>query len=261
MNNRNVEDDPTTTKQNCMVPPFSQSPSPSQSTSSSLQSRKIRKVASLQSMGNQVSVSKRDVSISTMMGNLTLDERAYESFAKRSRRSQVISNKNTRPSALASAPVSLRHSSDQLGSVTFRRSFRREATAQLCPQREDPEVSTRAAPLTPRSHSVQEAQQMLDDFEASLMASTRKCTGSPSKSTPKVRSFLTKDSNTRAFTAWDVDERLIELDSQFKAMKEVMNVSLSDKKAMEEVIDMAKTRGKAPELTATCICDWLTLCS
>lgn len=96
---------------------------------------------------------------------------------------------------------------------------------------------------------------MLDDFEVSLMASTRKYKGSPSKPTPKVHSFLTKDSNTRAFTAWDVDERLIELDSQFKAMKEVMNVSLSDKKAMEEVIDMAKTRGKTPKLTAMCTCD------
>ncbi|ROV88638.1 hypothetical protein VMCG_10310 [Cytospora schulzeri] len=41
---------------------------------------------------------------------------------------------------------------------------------------------------------------------------------------------------------WDVDERLVDMESQFKALKEVMNVSLTDKKAMEEVIDMAKTR-------------------
>lgn len=48
----------------------------------------------------------------------------------------------------------------------------------------------------------------------------------------------------RTFTAWDVDERLFEVEAQFKAMKEVMNGSLSDKKAMEEVIEMAKTRGR-----------------
>lgn len=48
----------------------------------------------------------------------------------------------------------------------------------------------------------------------------------------------------RTFTAWDVDERLVEVEAQFKAMKEVMNGSLSDKKAMEEVIEMAKTRGR-----------------
>ncbi|KAK7730271.1 kinesin-like nuclear fusion protein [Diaporthe eres] len=42
--------------------------------------------------------------------------------------------------------------------------------------------------------------------------------------------------------SWDMDERLVEVEAQFKAMKEVMNVSLTDKKAMEEVIEMAKTR-------------------
>lgn len=41
-----------------------------------------------------------------------------------------------------------------------------------------------------------------------------------------------------------MDERLVEVEAQFKAMKEVMNVSLTDKKAMEEVIEMAKTRGR-----------------
>lgn len=92
--------------------------------------------------------------------------------------------------------------------------------------------------------STQHALQVLDKFGTTLLASTRKYTESPSKSSSKVRPFLTKDSNTRAFLAWDMDERLIEVEAQFKAMKEVMNVSLSDKKAMEEVIDMAKTRGE-----------------
>ncbi|KAG6356265.1 hypothetical protein INS49_015652 [Diaporthe citri] len=45
-----------------------------------------------------------------------------------------------------------------------------------------------------------------------------------------------------AEVSWDMDERLVEVEAQFKAMKEVMNVSLTDKKAMEEVIEMAKTR-------------------
>lgn len=112
------------------------------------------------------------------------------------------------------------------------------------PQPEDSEASMLAPPTTPRSHSTQEVQQMFENFGVSLLASTRKYTGSPFKSPSKVRSFLTKDSNTRAFTAWDMDERLIEVEAQFKAMKEVMNVSLSDKKAMEEVIEMAKTRGR-----------------
>ncbi|KAL2279942.1 hypothetical protein FJTKL_13087 [Diaporthe vaccinii] len=48
--------------------------------------------------------------------------------------------------------------------------------------------------------------------------------------------------NDERSNAWDMDERLVEVEAQFKAMKEVMNVSLTDKKAMEEVIEMAKTR-------------------
>ncbi|POS70566.1 kinesin [Diaporthe helianthi] len=43
-------------------------------------------------------------------------------------------------------------------------------------------------------------------------------------------------------SSWDMDDRLVEMEAQFKAMKDVMNVSLTDKKAMEEVIEMAKTR-------------------
>lgn len=241
MSSRNVEEDSTSAKQNCTVPPFSQS----QSHSGSIHFHKIRTAASLQSVGIQASTSKRDVSISTMMGNLSLDdERAYDSLTKRSQRSQVISAKENFPPSQALIP--LRPPSDPMGSVTFRRSRREDTAVDLLPRRENSEASMFAPPMTPRSHSTQDAQQMLENFGMSLLASTRKYTGSPSKSSSQVRSFLTKDSNTRAFTAWDMDERLIEVEAQFKAMKEVMNVSLSDKKAMEEVIDMAKTRGMQP---------------
>lgn len=113
---------------------------------------------------------------------------------------------------------------------------------QSTPQHEVSRASIMAPPKTPRS--TQQVQQLMDKFEDTLLASTRKCTVSPSKSPSKVRPFLTKDSNLRAFTAWDVDERLVDMESQFKALKEVMNVSLTDKKAMEEVIEMAKTRGR-----------------
>lgn len=99
-----------------------------------------------------------------------------------------------------------------------------------------------APPKTPVSTA--QASKMLDTFEETLFASTRKYTESPTKSPCKVRQFLTRDSNLRTFTAWDMDERLVEVEAQFKAMKEVMNGSLSDKKAMEEVIEMAKTRGR-----------------
>ncbi|KAM7197340.1 P-loop containing nucleoside triphosphate hydrolase protein [Naviculisporaceae sp. PSN 640] len=60
---------------------------------------------------------------------------------------------------------------------------------------------------------------------------------------PSKEPFLTKETTTLTnFTAWDVDERVRELDSQFKQMKEVMNVSLTDRKALEDAVDLAKTR-------------------
>ena len=78
----------------------------------------------------------------------------------------------------------------------------------------------------------------MDRLGASIMKAAR--TPSPTKQhTP----FLTKDSNVRNFVAWDVDERLRDVEHQFRDMKEVMNNSLTDKKKLEEAIDHAKTRG------------------
>lgn len=226
MNTHLSEDDSTTGKKNCTMPP------PSQSVFDSLQNHKLRKVASAQSMGSRASALKRDISISTMMGNLSLnDERAYAGLSKRN---QVILYQESQ-----SPSLSLRSSGKQMESITFRQQQREEATSFL--QREDSRVCIMAPPKTP--HSTEAAQKMLESFEETLLASTRRHTESPTKSPSKVRPFLTKDSNLRTFTAWDVDERLIEVEAQFKAMKEVMSGSLSDKKAMEEVIDMAKTRG------------------
>lgn len=167
-----------------------------------------------------------------MMGNLSLDdERAYDGRFKPNQ--AILAKENLLPS------VSLHPSSIQVAKVIRKQSQREEAKDFL--EQEDSRVCTIAPPKTPVSTA--DAQKALDTFEETLLASTRKCTGSPTKSPSKIRQFLTKDSNMRAFTAWDVDERLFEVEAQFKAMKEVVNGSLSDKKAMEEVIEMAKTRG------------------
>ena len=65
---------------------------------------------------------------------------------------------------------------------------------------------------------------------------------SPTKS---HQPFLTKDSNTRGFAAWDVDERLLVFESQVKELKDVVNGSINDRKSMEDAIDRATTRCKA----------------
>lgn len=237
---RNTEEPPPSPeKQNCMPPP---------SRSGSIQGRKVRKAASIHSVGPQAPTSQRQVSISSMMGKLSLEDRAYSSL---SQRSQVISNRENCPpvpvpvsvSAQAPAPaqpISLRSSNEH---ITFRQSRRDEAAGSLVSRPDGSGNDTVSLPTTP-PHSTKHALKVLDQFEDTLLNSTKKYTQSPTKTAPKLQPFLTKDSNTRTFTAWDMDVRLIEVEAQFKQMKEVMNISLKDKTHMEEVIEMAKARGR-----------------
>lgn len=241
------EDDSTAGVQNCMMPPSSsfrssatqhpsQHPAQHQSDRDFLSQKKIRKAVSVQSLGFQTSQpngrnSSVTSSLATAFGKLNIqDERPHDIH---SNINQVVSvNHQLVPSA------QLRQQS--INNIDFRKSRRGADGSQTTPSR----VSSQPPPETP-SHTVQEAQNALNTFEQQL-ASVSKTPGSPLKSSsPTKRTFLTKESNIRGFAAWDVDERLHEVEAQFKAMKEVMNGSLGDRKALEEVIDLAKTRGKA----------------
>lgn len=98
------------------------------------------------------------------------------------------------------------------------------------------------------------AEAALEQFETVLLTAV-KTPASPTKSySPAKPQFLTKESTLTGFTAWDVDERLHTVESQFSVLKEVMNSSLTNKKALEEAMDLAKTRGKgaSARLRATC---------
>jgi kinesin family protein C1 len=66
---------------------------------------------------------------------------------------------------------------------------------------------------------------------------------SPTKPRSTAKSFLTKESNVTCFTGWDVDGRLNEFESQFKVMKETFEGTMTDRKVLEEAIDLAKNRG------------------
>jgi kinesin family protein C1 len=78
----------------------------------------------------------------------------------------------------------------------------------------------------------------------SLLKSHCKRPFSPTKSSsPTKLLFLSKDSNLTSYTGWDVDGRLNEFESQFKVMKEAFEGTVTDRKAMEEAIDLAKNRG------------------
>ena len=106
--------------------------------------------------------------------------------------------------------------------------------------------SNQAPPQTPIRTRQGDEEALLDQVQASVMDILKTprhlhMTPSPTKSSAP---YLTKDSDLKNFTAWDVDERLQQVESQFKAIKEVMDVSLTDKKKLEEAIDVTKTRGK-----------------
>lgn len=100
------------------------------------------------------------------------------------------------------------------------------------------------APRTPpaRPH---DPKTLLENLETAVMTAI-KTPGprSPSKS-PSKQQFLTKETSTlTSFTAWDVDERLHEVEAQFRAMKDVMNSTITDRKGLDEALELAKTRGK-----------------
>jgi hypothetical protein len=100
-------------------------------------------------------------------------------------------------------------------------------------------ASHQAPPQTPLRTRQGDGEAFLDHAHAIVMDMIM--TPSPTKSSVP---YLTKDSDIKNFTGWDVDERLQQVESQFKAIKEVMDVSLTDKKRLEEAIDVTKTRGK-----------------
>jgi kinesin family protein C1 len=88
---------------------------------------------------------------------------------------------------------------------------------------------------------LKEAGDALENLETVFLTAV-KTPRSPSKS-PMKPLYLTKESHLTSFTGWDVDHRLNQVESQFKVIKEAMDNSLTDKKALENAVDLAKTRG------------------
>lgn len=56
--------------------------------------------------------------------------------------------------------------------------------------------------------------------------------------------YLNKSSNLRNFEAWDVDGRVVDMESQFKELKDMVNTTLIERKGHDNALELAKTRGK-----------------
>lgn len=87
-------------------------------------------------------------------------------------------------------------------------------------------------------------QRKLDQFQESLSLSPVKTFTSPIKSPGPSKSFLTKDSKLTSYVAWDVDGRVVDMESQFKELKEMVNTTLSERKGQDDALELAKTRGE-----------------
>lgn len=104
-----------------------------------------------------------------------------------------------------------------------------------------------STPVRAAVHPVEDVETAIKTYEKVLKSAVADSPKkkSPSKCSPsKKPCFLRKESTLTDFTAWDVDDRLHEVEAQFRALKDVMNSSLTDRKSQDEALELAKTRSK-----------------
>lgn len=65
----------------------------------------------------------------------------------------------------------------------------------------------------------------------------------PTDWTARFPSQGDSQSITDSFIVWDVDGRVIDMESQFNELKDMVNSSLTQKKGRDDALELAKTRG------------------
>ncbi|KAK4044899.1 P-loop containing nucleoside triphosphate hydrolase protein [Parachaetomium inaequale] len=224
MANREMEDEPGQANQKKgmkISDPFQQH----------LQSLRSRRAARQQPAASQPRHPSRDISgLSRRFGNLSLDDGPD----KKSGGGQVVSSQYKQPlSGLSQSDV-------QAESITPSKVSQKEA-ARGNPL--GPATSQGPPAPVPTTPPQSKTFNMALDMVNTILRSHQKGPFLASKScSPTKPSFLVKDSNVTNFTGWDVDGRLNEFESQFKVMKEAFDVTMTDRKALEEAIDLAKNR-------------------
>lgn len=204
---------------------------------SSLQHRlryqKSRNATRQQPVAPHTRQASRDISgLSRRFETLSLDDRPNG----KSNGGQVVSKQHTQPPSRSSQ-------SDVQTESTTPTKVRQEEAARGNPL--GPADSKGAsAPTTPPLKRFNTALDTALGTAQTWFRTPSKGPLSPAKSCSSAnRWFLTKDSNVTSFTGWDVDGRLNEFESQFKVMKETFEGTMTDRKVLEEAIDLAKNRG------------------
>lgn len=233
-----VEDDQEVGKQqNCMKGTSQSFPPPSHMRHGSMQGKAPRYAPLAPALNSQgPRPSNRQESLGSLVGEfeeLSIDNKRAN--GQQPRGSQVNSVTGSRssghPRQYGAAP---KHN------ITLRAARRDEVGRQIDCRSTESRAGLEGPPKTPPR--AQAGPEMLATLHTTVMSALQ-TPRSPSKLTPAKQPFLTKDSNLTGYTAWDMDERLNNVESQFKVMKEAMDVSLTDRKTLEDAVAVAKTRG------------------
>jgi hypothetical protein len=97
-------------------------------------------------------------------------------------------------------------------------------------------------PQTPsqtHSRSSTQVEASLCGFGASLRKAAQSAT--PKKCRPR---FVNRFTNDHAWEAWDIDDRLVSLNSQFQEMKKMIDGSILDRKGIDEALTSQKEKGE-----------------
>lgn len=196
---------------------------PSSSSKVPIINPKVRKCHSVNDMGiayAQPLPTAREASICQALTSFRIGE---EKSPSRDGRNQVVSSPET-PTPVFKVPSNITMRSRGHG--------------------DKPEASERGkfrdGPVVPKTPTPKEMMQQLARVDSTYRAA-RTPLMSPS---PTKASFLTKESNLHNFVAWDVDERLGNFESEFKAMKEMINNSISGQKSLEDDVAAVRQKGE-----------------
>jgi len=194
---------------------------------SSLQSRKLRPYKSQHTLRPQPSIETiRDISVSTAMSRLRLDSDVSPS--KRQEHQAISSNMR---------PPTTKKLSHKPSINTGMRNLRIDRAETALVLYELPGGNL-VAPKTP-SHI-----PVLSKADASGFSPITPCK-TPRPISPYKTPYLTKDSNIPAFTAWDVHNRLEDVEAMYAELKQSMQSTSSERNGLEEAVSVYKARSKS----------------
>ncbi|KAK2009261.1 kinesin motor domain-containing protein [Colletotrichum eremochloae] len=174
--------------------------------------------------------SQREVSLSRQFGALSIKDDT--STISTQDEDQVVFSRANSISSLSTSP-----STAQVSMCASRRLSMRPP--ELSPKKRQASHMTDPVTPSPDSKRARAVMQRLEETVIMTIKDSRSPARSPS---PTRQYFLTKDSNLTQFIGWDVEDRVAGIESQFKQVKESMDVMISDKALMDERIDMFKKR-------------------